>query len=328
VHGHHLTASRTPSYNKQYTFGTSCHLVSKTINTNKREVFIAQTNNSTALNSFYRASCFCSYGIYAERHFAIYGSPSDINCIGQTWAPNIRCTPLLRWVIRSPSSTDTKLDNRNPSHNITFHLSSFGSQRLGITMAKHKKKHASPPPAASASGPKFAVDLKDNTNLGYKLRVLLYDLQNMAKDRASESRTLATTHPTYISGPYFTPDEAIVVLNATVIVTDEDEKQEAGEQPPDGAIQLEDEGEQQEDGEQPPTEPIKEAPSCQEMTVEEAIQTRLANFFEKKKASSDARPCGPHDMAPIYEGLFGISKEELQNDEKFPSRLRRCGIEG
>ena len=35
-------------------------------------------------------------------------------------------------------------------------------------------------------------------------------------------------------------------------------------------------------------------------TVEEVIQTRLSNFFNKRKASGDARPCGPHDMLPIY----------------------------
>ncbi|KAK8043609.1 hypothetical protein PG993_006039 [Apiospora rasikravindrae] len=45
----------------------------------------------------------------------------------------------------------------------------------------------------------------------------------------------------------------------------------------------------------------------------------------KRKASGDARSCGPHDLAPIYEAVFGIEKEEVQ-DEKFLSRLRRQGL--
>lgn len=61
------------------------------------------------------------------------------------------------------------------------------------------------------------------------------------------------------------------------------------------------------------------------MTIEEAIKNRLANFFDKRKASGDSRPCGPHDMAPIYEKVFGISNAEIQ-DERFLSRLRRSGL--
>lgn len=62
------------------------------------------------------------------------------------------------------------------------------------------------------------------------------------------------------------------------------------------------------------------------MSIEEAIKSCLQNFFEKRRASGDARPCGPHDMGPIYTAVFGISKEELK-DEKFLSRLRRAGLE-
>jgi hypothetical protein len=61
------------------------------------------------------------------------------------------------------------------------------------------------------------------------------------------------------------------------------------------------------------------------ITVEDAIKGCLENFFEKRRASGDARPCGPHDMGPIYLAVFGISKAELK-DEKFLSRLRRAGL--
>lgn len=59
-------------------------------------------------------------------------------------------------------------------------------------------------------------------------------------------------------------------------------------------------------------------------TIEEAIYDRLANFLDKRKASGDARPCGPHDMVPVYGSIFGIPKEELE-DERFLTRLRRSG---
>lgn len=61
------------------------------------------------------------------------------------------------------------------------------------------------------------------------------------------------------------------------------------------------------------------------MTIEAAIKFCLQNFFQKRRASGDARPCGPHDMGPIYQAVFGITKEDLKND-KFLSRLRRAGL--
>ena len=66
-------------------------------------------------------------------------------------------------------------------------------------------------------------------------------------------------------------------------------------------------------------------PESETVTIEAAIQSSLQNFFEKRRASGDARPCGPHDMGPIYKAVFGISTEELR-DEKFLGRLRRCGL--
>ena len=42
----------------------------------------------------------------------------------------------------------------------------------------------------------------------YKIRVLIYDLRNLAKDHDSEQRTLCTTDELYISEPYFSPTEA------------------------------------------------------------------------------------------------------------------------
>lgn len=72
-------------------------------------------------------------------------------------------------------------------------------------------------------------------------------------------------------------------------------------------------------------EPPKEVAPQKTLTVEEAITSCLQNFFAKRRASGDARPCGPHDMGPIYRAVFGITIEELRN-EKFLGRLRRTGL--
>ncbi|RYP64672.1 hypothetical protein DL769_006580 [Monosporascus sp. CRB-8-3] len=140
--------------------------------------------------------------------------------------------------------------------------------------------------------------LRSDPILGYKIRVLLHDLRNLAKDRAAEQRTLSTTDELYISGPYFAPEEAACVKSAIVdtVPVDSNDREE-------NCLPVD----------------------IDQLRVEEAIHASLANFFDKRRASGDARPCGPHDMAPIFEAVFGISKEELL-DEKFLSRLRRQGL--
>ncbi|RYP70420.1 hypothetical protein DL771_005461 [Monosporascus sp. 5C6A] len=140
--------------------------------------------------------------------------------------------------------------------------------------------------------------LKSDPILGYKIRVLLHDLRNLAKDRAAEQRTLSTTDELYISGPYFAPEEVVCVKSAIVDTVSVDSSDHDENYLPVGVNQL---------------------------RVEEAIHASLVNFFDKRRATGDSRPCGPHDMAPVFEAVFGISKEELL-DEKFLSRLRRQGL--
>lgn len=142
--------------------------------------------------------------------------------------------------------------------------------------------------------------LKSNPVILYRIQMLLHDLRNVANDHSAEKRTLSTTNELYLSAPYFTPSQADLVKGAIV------EEQETSEISDDTVSQSAD-------------------VIAKPQTVEEAIQDRLANFFEKRRASGDARPCGPHDMAPVYEGVFGIDRKELQ-DERFLSRLRRTGL--
>lgn len=127
------------------------------------------------------------------------------------------------------------------------------------------------------------ASLRNNDKLWYKVRALIYDLQNMTKDKACEKRTLQTTDPLYISAPYFSAEEAVAVKN-TVVHT-----------------------------------------SAGTTTLEQAISGSLENFFEKRRASGDCRPCGPHDMVPVYLECFGLDKADIV-DEKFVARLRRAGL--
>ena len=60
-------------------------------------------------------------------------------------------------------------------------------------------------------------------------------------------------------------------------------------------------------------------------TIQDTIHQGLANFFDKRKASGDARPCGPHDMLPIYLDVFKLKKGDVK-DEKFLGRLKRSGL--
>ncbi|TVY40016.1 hypothetical protein LOCC1_G004735 [Lachnellula occidentalis] len=150
-------------------------------------------------------------------------------------------------------------------------------------------------------------DLQSYFDLWYRVCVLLYDLSNIATDRAAEARTLCTTDELYISGPYFTAEESLRIKSTLVSAPTQDEVPEFE------ALTLED-------------VPAKEKPRTSGiMSIEEAIHLCLKSFFEKRKASGDARPCGPHDMAPIYREVFGVSKDGLR-DEKFLSRLRRVGL--
>ncbi|KFZ09653.1 hypothetical protein V501_05517 [Pseudogymnoascus sp. VKM F-4519 (FW-2642)] len=156
-------------------------------------------------------------------------------------------------------------------------------------------------------------NLREKLDLWYKIHVLLYDLCNVSKDHAAEARTLCTTDELYISAPYFTPEEALLIKNTVIpppVLMDIPEFE---------ALEFD------EDINCGTNEAPKDVAPEKILTIEEAITSCLQNFFAKRRASGDARPCGPHDMGPIYRAVFGITAEELK-DEKFLGRLRRTGL--
>ena len=146
--------------------------------------------------------------------------------------------------------------------------------------------------------------LRQDTDLWYRVRVLLNDLSTIGSDPSAERRLSLTAHELYISAPYFSESEAVKVrtiqIQNTVEAATTEEQSATGSQ------------------ETPPS-------SVEMITLEEAIYKRLANFFDKRRASGDSRPCGPHDMVPVYMSVFCIGKDELK-DERFLSRLRRSGL--
>jgi hypothetical protein len=144
-------------------------------------------------------------------------------------------------------------------------------------------------------------DLCKDADMRYRSQVLLYDLSNVANDSLSQKRLSSTTHELYISEPYFTESEVIKFRTAFI---DESLETEISEiQSPSSSNDN----------------------SASRMITIEAIHDQLTNFFDKRKASGDARPYEPHDMVTIYGHIFGIQKEQLK-DERFLGRLRRSGL--
>ncbi|KAL8668468.1 MAG: hypothetical protein Q9168_006904 [Polycauliona sp. 1 TL-2023] len=139
-------------------------------------------------------------------------------------------------------------------------------------------------------------DLQAKTDLWYRIQVFLHDFSNMRSDVLAEKRLSATTHELYISAPYFTDAEAAQILSTLV------EPSNVGEESTAPSPNL------------PPT-----------ISIEDAIYQRFGGFLDKRRTSGDPRPCGPHDMLPVYLDIFKLRKEDLK-DEKFLGRLRRSGL--
>jgi hypothetical protein len=152
--------------------------------------------------------------------------------------------------------------------------------------------------------------------LGYKIRVLLHDFLHVTKDPNSEKRINSTTEEHYISLPYLDENQATIIKRAIVGV---DLGKHGSAAAGVGANLAEEEDTKNRQG----SELVLSSHVGE--TFDTAIRAMMNNFIEKRRASGDARPCGPHYLAPMYASLFGIKQEELQ-DPKFLSRLRRNGV--
>ncbi|EJP66230.1 uncharacterized protein BBA_04723 [Beauveria bassiana ARSEF 2860] len=138
------------------------------------------------------------------------------------------------------------------------------------------------------------------------MRLLIHDFINVEKDANAARRINSTTHPHYISLPYFDQQQADAVKAAVV----------------DTISAVEQEQEQGQGQEQEHLAVLASIPSQQGQRFDAALAAFFQNFFDKRRASGDARPCGPHNLAPVYALLFGIDKKELDSPQ-FQSRIRK-----
>lgn len=176
---------------------------------------------------------------------------------------------------------------------------------------------STPAPAPSTPVLETTTAIASDSTLGYKIRVLLHDFLNITKDPNAGRRINATTDEHYISLPYFSPSEATMV-KAAIVDVDLSQHQLSAVMP--AEIYVDDEDDRAGDSS------LKSAiEHLEENTFDEVVRALLQSFIDKRRASGDARPCGPHHLAPMYASLFGIDLKDIQN-EKFLSRLRRAGI--
>lgn len=178
--------------------------------------------------------------------------------------------------------------------------------------------------AASYSSAKNATTAMPTTTsaiasdpiLGYKIRVLLHDFLGVTKDQNAARRLNSTADEHYISEPYFDDDQAAAVKAALVDI-DLTERNPTAAATEYAQEDMGTGGEEQGFALNPA--------SLRGATFRSALEALLESFLDKRRASGDARPCGPHHLAPLYAWLFGIRLEEVRN-EKFLGRLRRTGV--
>lgn len=177
-------------------------------------------------------------------------------------------------------------------------------------MPKANSKKLATAQVSLSTSPKLTTSfINTDPILGHKIRVLIHDFLEEAKDPDTQQRIDSTTEANYISGPYFNQEQAKRVREAIVDV----------ELPINISAPTRDNHEVRENEESDLRARVDG------LTVEEAIETIMNGFLDKRRASGDARPCGPHDLAPVYAALFGIHMLELQSHQ-FLSRLRRSGV--
>ena len=145
--------------------------------------------------------------------------------------------------------------------------------------------------------------LRQDTDLWYRICVLVRDLDTFWFDPVAERCLSKTTHELHISAPYFSESDALKVLTTQIqntggVVTTEKQWASGSQETP--------------------------LPSSEITTLEDAIHDRWAIFGERRRASGISRPCQPYHMVPIFMSVLGINEDELK-DERFLRRLTRYG---
>ncbi|KAF7546043.1 hypothetical protein G7046_g9424 [Stylonectria norvegica] len=182
------------------------------------------------------------------------------------------------------------------------------NRRAGHKVSNRTDSKSSPLTPTTQPEPTTTTAVAADPVLGYKIRVLLFDFLNVKKNPDSERRINSTTDEHYISAPYFDERQAAVIKAAVVDV--HLSCANGG---------YDDEAEMDEQGFR------SAAAGLESRNFDAALRDLMRTFVEKRRASGDARPCGPHHLAPMYAMLFGIKLDEVQ-ESKILGRLRKSGV--
>lgn len=109
------------------------------------------------------------------------------------------------------------------------------------------------------SSPLTLRELQMESNIWYKLHVLLYDLRHFEQSSICQTRLETVVDPSYLGEPYFNRDEAEKIK----------------------ATQIDHEN------------------KTLSVLIEETLNERLNRRMKKRVDSGDYRVCAAHDVAPI-----------------------------
>ena len=121
-----------------------------------------------------------------------------------------------------PVPNTHQLPHKSRSHHHDLHQNF--TNKPALTIQKMPRKGRTKAQAAQAndvnstSGKPTTLStlLEQKPDILYRLKALLYDLTNLPKDPRSQDRLASTTHPLYISPPYFSEEQASQILESLV----------------------------------------------------------------------------------------------------------------
>lgn len=136
------------------------------------------------------------------------------------------------------------------------------------------------------SGPSLDL-IQQDSELWYRIRVLLYDLRHFKDRDDSRDRLEQIIDPCYLGSPYFSHKEVKLLKSSIVRNKRSEDKSE----------------------------------KTLQQLIETTLDAKLNRRMKKRVESQDFRVCAAHDLAPILEDAFGVKPKELRKDKKFVKTL-------
>ncbi|WEW57179.1 hypothetical protein PRK78_002641 [Emydomyces testavorans] len=130
------------------------------------------------------------------------------------------------------------------------------------------------------------ADIQSNSSLWYRLHVFTFDLRNFATDTAARDRLNSVVDVSYLGKPYFTPEEVEILKSTHGIGGSET------------LMQI----------------------------IQSTLDERLNRRMKKRVESGDFRVCAAHDLAPVFEKMFGINPKKLAKNVQFANLRSLRGL--